>query len=106
MIAAAITYNVIETIAALTAGTIASSTALIGFGLDSVTEVCAAAVAWQFSARHHPVREAREHRTLRIMNISLQASLTTARGAHTGQAIDKRGQRWTGHWREGWPPAC
>lgn len=74
LVAATITYNVIEAIAAITAGTIASSTALIGFGLDSVIEVSsAAAVAWQFSARDHAVREAREHRTLRIIAVSFFA---------------------------------
>ena len=51
----------IEAVIALTAGTIASSTALIGFGLDSIIEVAsAAAVAWQFSAREHDVRDTRE----------------------------------------------
>lgn len=46
---------------AITAGATASSTALIGFGLDSLIEVSSAApVAWQFSARDHAVREARE----------------------------------------------
>ncbi|AZQ36271.1 cation transporter [Streptomyces cyaneochromogenes] len=74
LVAVTITYNVIEAIAALTAGTLASSTALIGFGLDSVIEVSsAAAVAWQFSARDHAVREAREHRTLRIISVSFFA---------------------------------
>ncbi|MEU3747254.1 MULTISPECIES: cation transporter [Streptomyces] len=74
LVAATITYNVIEAIVALTAGTIASSTALIGFGLDSIIEVSsAAAVAWQFSARDHAVREAREHRTLRIIAVSFFA---------------------------------
>lgn len=74
LVAATITYNVIEAIVALTAGTHASSTALIGFGLDSVIEVSsAAAVAWQFSARDHAVREAREHRTLRIIAVSFFA---------------------------------
>ncbi|WP_216588957.1 cation transporter [Streptomyces brasiliscabiei] len=73
-VAATITYNVIEAIVALTAGTIASSTALIGFGLDSVIEVSsAAAVAWQFSAREHTVREAREKTTLRIIALSFFA---------------------------------
>ncbi|WP_455567635.1 hypothetical protein [Streptomyces bobili] len=39
---------------AITAGTLALSTVLIGFGLDSVIEVSsAAAVAWQFSADDH-----------------------------------------------------
>ncbi|MGX1915171.1 cation transporter [Streptomyces phaeochromogenes] len=71
LVAATIIYNVIEAMTALTAGMVASSTALIGFGLDSVIEVSsAAAVAWQFSARDHAVREAREHRTLRIISVS------------------------------------
>ncbi|MGW8986344.1 cation transporter [Streptomyces parvus] len=74
LVAATITYNVIEAAVAITAGTIASSTALIGFGLDSVIEVSsAAAVAWQFSARDHAVREAREKTTLRIIAVSFFA---------------------------------
>ncbi|WP_406439044.1 cation transporter [Streptomyces sp. NBC_01613] len=74
LVAATITYNVIEAIIAITAGTIASSTALIGFGLDSVIEVSsAAAVAWQFSATDHAVREAREKTTLRIIAVSFFA---------------------------------
>jgi divalent metal cation (Fe/Co/Zn/Cd) transporter len=74
LVAATITYNVIEAIVAITAGTIASSTALIGFGLDSIIEVSsAAAVAWQFSAREHVVREAREKTTLRIIAVSFFA---------------------------------
>ncbi|MFD7668168.1 cation transporter [Streptomyces sp. NPDC059788] len=74
LVAATIAYNVIEAIVAVTAGSLASSTALIGFGLDSVIEVSsAAAVAWQFSAREHAVREAREQRTLRIIAASFFA---------------------------------
>ncbi|WP_329229966.1 cation transporter [Streptomyces canus] len=74
LVAATITYNVIEAVVAITAGTLASSTALIGFGLDSVIEVSsAAAVAWQFSAREHAVREAREKRTLQIIAVSFFA---------------------------------
>ncbi|MEU1801600.1 cation transporter [Streptomyces sp. NPDC019937] len=74
LVAATITYNVIEAIAAVTAGTLASSTALIGFGLDSVIEVSsAAAVAWQFSARDHHARAAREKTTLRIIAVSFFA---------------------------------
>jgi divalent metal cation (Fe/Co/Zn/Cd) transporter len=74
LVIATISYNVIEAAAALTAGTLASSTALIGFGLDSVIEVSSAtAVAWQFSARDHVVREARERRTLRIISVSFLA---------------------------------
>ncbi|MFB7657505.1 MULTISPECIES: cation transporter [unclassified Streptomyces] len=71
LVAATITYNVVEAALAITAGTLASSTALIGFGLDSVIEVSSAtAVAWQFSATDHAVREARERTTLRIIAVS------------------------------------
>ncbi|MEW1599458.1 cation transporter [Streptomyces sp. NPDC093808] len=74
LVAATITYNVIEAVVAITAGTMASSTALIGFGLDSVVEVSsAAAVAWQFSTRDHDLREAREKITLRIIAVSFFA---------------------------------
>ncbi|MFE7117158.1 cation transporter [Streptomyces sp. NPDC057654] len=74
LVAATITYNAVEAIVAITAGTTASSTALIGFGLDSVVEVSsAAAVAWQFSARDHAVRAAREKTTLRIIAVSFFA---------------------------------
>ncbi|MEV3987341.1 cation transporter [Streptomyces sp. NPDC049837] len=93
LVAATIAYNVIEAVVAITAGTIASSTALVGFGLDSVIEVSsAAAVAWQFSARDHAVREAREQRTLRIIAVSFFAlaayvAVDSVRAlAHSGEA--------------------
>jgi divalent metal cation (Fe/Co/Zn/Cd) transporter len=71
LVAATITYNVIEAVVAIAAGRIASSTALIGFGLDSVVEVAsAAAVAWQFTAAD-PHR--REKMTLRIIAVSFFA---------------------------------
>jgi divalent metal cation (Fe/Co/Zn/Cd) transporter len=74
LVAATITYNVIEAIAAIAAGTVASSTALLGFGLDSVIEVSsAAAVAWQFSAADHARRESREKTALRIIAVSFFA---------------------------------
>ena len=57
-VAATISYNVVEAVVALVAGTQASSSALIGFGLDSVVEVSsAAAVAWQFAGRDPEARE-------------------------------------------------
>jgi divalent metal cation (Fe/Co/Zn/Cd) transporter len=69
--AATITYNVIEAIVALWAGGVADSSALIGFGLDSVIEVVSAlALSWQFSAKDP---ERREHLTLRIIAISFFA---------------------------------
>jgi divalent metal cation (Fe/Co/Zn/Cd) transporter len=68
LVSATIAYNVVEAVVALTAGSIASSTALVGFGLDSVVEVAsAAAVAWQFSAAD-PQR--REKTTVRIIAVS------------------------------------
>ncbi len=74
LVAATITYNVIEAVVALALGTSASSTALIGFGLDSVIEVSSAiAVAWQFSAADHTSRQAREKTTLRITAVSFFA---------------------------------
>jgi divalent metal cation (Fe/Co/Zn/Cd) transporter len=70
-VTATISYNVIEFLVAVTAGTAASSAALIGFGLDSVVEVIsAAAVAWQFSARDP---ETREKVALRIIAFSFFA---------------------------------
>jgi divalent metal cation (Fe/Co/Zn/Cd) transporter len=74
LVAATISYNVVEGAVAITAGTIASSTALIGFGLDSVIEVSsAAAVAWQFSARDDAKRQARESTALRVIAVSFFA---------------------------------
>ena len=65
LVAATITYNVVEAIVAISAGTVAGSIALVGFGLDSVIEVSsAAAVAWQFSA---PDPERREQVALRVI---------------------------------------
>ncbi|MET0724817.1 MAG: cation transporter [Leifsonia sp.] len=68
IVAATIAYNVVEATIALAAGTVASSAALIGFGLDSIVEVLsAAAVAWQFSS---PDPEAREKVALRLIAVS------------------------------------
>ena len=52
IVTATIGYNLIEAETALTAGTLASSGALIAFGLDPTIEVLsAAAVASQFTRR-------------------------------------------------------
>ncbi|WP_040424014.1 cation transporter [Agromyces subbeticus] len=70
-------YNVIEAIVAIWAGSVASSAALIGFGLDSVVEVLsAAAVAWQFT-RADPERwERATVRTIGIAFFALAAYVT------------------------------
>ncbi|MGK5554763.1 cation transporter [Actinomadura kijaniata] len=74
LVAATIAYNLVEAVVAVTAGTLASSGALIAFGLDSVIEVAsAAAVAWQFSARDPELVERREKRALRIIAVSFFA---------------------------------
>jgi divalent metal cation (Fe/Co/Zn/Cd) transporter len=58
LVAATITYNVVESVVAIAAGVTASSTALIGFGLDSIIEVFSAVVvAWQFAGVDHGRRE-------------------------------------------------
>jgi divalent metal cation (Fe/Co/Zn/Cd) transporter len=94
LVAATISYNIIEAIVAISAGTVASSTALIGFGLDSVIEVAsAAAVAWQFSAKDH---EARERSTLRIIAVSFLAlaayvTVESARALLGGHAAEHSG---------------
>ncbi|WP_456825630.1 cation diffusion facilitator family transporter [Cellulomonas sp. P5_E12] len=68
VVALTIAYNVVEAVIALAAGRVASSSALIAFGLDSVVEVLsAAAVAWQFAA---PDPEARERTALRLIAVS------------------------------------
>lgn len=71
IVAATIVYNVVEAVVAIAAGSVASSAALIGFGLDSTVEVLsAAAVAWQFT-RRDPERW--ERGTLRVIAIAFFA---------------------------------
>jgi len=68
IVAITIAYNVIEAVVSLAAGAVASSAALVGFGLDSIVEVLsAAAVAWQFAA---PDPEKREKVALRVIAVS------------------------------------
>lgn len=75
VVAATITYNAIEAVIALSAGAVASSSALIAFGLDSIVEVLsAAAIAWQFAGgRNHADRE---HVALRVVAFSFFALAT------------------------------
>ncbi|WP_078326232.1 cation transporter [Mycobacteroides salmoniphilum] len=76
-VAATITYNVIEAVVALSEGARVSSTALIGFGLDSVIEVSsAAAVAWQFSAKDPETREKAALRVIAFSFFALAAYVT------------------------------
>ncbi|MEW2376979.1 cation transporter [Micromonospora sp. NPDC047812] len=64
-------YNLLEGLVAIAAGAAASSTALIGFGLDSFVEVSSAAVLiWQFRSR---APEDRERLALRLIGVSFFA---------------------------------
>ncbi|MFD7308465.1 cation transporter [Promicromonospora sp. NPDC059942] len=77
VVAATISYNVVEAAVALTAGHLASSSALIGFGLDSVVEVLsAAAVAWQFAGRDPEAREKVAMRLIAVSFFGLAAFVT------------------------------
>jgi divalent metal cation (Fe/Co/Zn/Cd) transporter len=68
---ASISYNVVEAVIAITAGLVAGSVALVGFGLDSVVEVSSGLIIlWQF---RHRLPEARERQALRLMALSFFA---------------------------------
>ena len=85
---ASVGYNVVEAVVAITAGAVASSVALVGFGLDSMVEVGSGLVIlWQF---RHPLPESRERRALRLIALSFFAlaayvtfeSVRTLTGGH------------------------
>jgi divalent metal cation (Fe/Co/Zn/Cd) transporter len=68
---ASVIYNLIEAVVAMTAGAVAGSIALIGFGLDSLVEMSSGLVIlWQF---RHPVPESRERLALRLIGVSFFA---------------------------------
>lgn len=69
--ATSVTYNLIEAVVAITAGLVAGSVALVGFGLDSVVEVSSGLIIlWQF---RHRFPETRERQALRMLAISFFA---------------------------------
>jgi divalent metal cation (Fe/Co/Zn/Cd) transporter len=60
-----VTYNVLEGAVAISAGLVAGSIALVGFGADSAIEVGSGLIIlWQFS---HRLPETRERQALRLM---------------------------------------
>lgn len=68
---ASVTYNLVEAVVAITAGVVAGSVALVGFGLDSVVEVSSGLIIlWQF---RHRLPESRERQALRLMAVSFMA---------------------------------
>ena len=89
--AASVTYNVIEAIVAVSAGMVAGSVALVGFGLDSMVEVSSGLIIlWQF---RHAMPESRERRALRLMACSFFAlagyvGVESVRALVTGEQPD------------------
>ena len=63
-----VAYNLVEAVVAISAGIVAGSVALVGFGLDSVVEMSSGLIIlWQF---RHPVPESRERLALRLIGVS------------------------------------
>jgi len=68
---ASVSYNLLEAAVSITAGVVAGSVALVGFGLDSVVEVSSGVVIlWQF---RHRMPETRERQALRLIALSFFA---------------------------------
>jgi hypothetical protein len=64
--AGSVTYNAVEAAVAISAGLVAGSIALVGFGADSVIEVSSGLIIlWQFA---HRLPETRERQALRLMS--------------------------------------
>jgi len=91
LVGASVTYNVIEAVTAVTAGLVAGSVALVGFGLDSIIEVSSGLIIlWQF---RHPLPESRERTALRLMALSFfglaaYVSFESVRALVTGDEPD------------------
>jgi len=89
--ATSVTYNLVEAAIALTAGVVAGSVALVGFGLDSVVEVSSGLVIlWQF---RHRLPESREQQALKLIAGSFFAlaayvTLESVRALATGSEPD------------------
>lgn len=68
---ASVSYNAIEAVVALSAGALANSVALTGFGLSSVIEVSSGLIiVWQF---RQPIPDERERQALRLIGLSFFA---------------------------------
>jgi len=68
---ASVAYNLLEAVIAVTAGLVAGSVALVGFGLDSTVEVASGLIiVWQF---RHAMPETRERQALRLMALAFCA---------------------------------
>ncbi len=70
-----VTYNILEAVVAITAGWLAGSIALVGFGLDSVIEVVAAATVGhrllgEMRGRTDAANRRAEQRALRVVGVT------------------------------------
>ena len=89
--AGSVVYNLLEAAIAVTAGLLAGSVALVGFGLDSLVEVSSGLIVlWQF---RHRLPESRERTALRLMALSFFAlaayiSFESGRALLTGHEPD------------------
>jgi len=85
---ATMAYNSLEGILSVTAGLLAGSIALVGFGIDSLIELIAGAAAlWRLRADVNPVRrEQAEHLTLRVIGLCFLA-LALYIGADAGHTL-------------------
>lgn len=69
--ATSVAYNLVEAVVAISAGVVAGSVALVGFGLDSAVEVSSGLIIlWQF---RHRLPETRERQALRMLAVSFLA---------------------------------
>lgn len=81
---ASVAYNAVEAVVAITAGIVAGSVALVGFGLDSVVEVSSGLIVlWQF---RHALPESRELQALRLMALAFFA-LAAYVGVESARAL-------------------
>ena len=75
LVGATMTYNIIEAVIAIWSGVVADSVALVGFGLDSVIESCAAGLLlWRLAVEaggaDREVVESAEHRVRYFVGIT------------------------------------
>lgn len=91
---ASVAYNVVEAAIAITAGLVAGSVALVGFGLDSIVEVSSGLIIlWQF---RHALPESREKTALRLMafaffGLAVYITVESVRSLVTGSEPDASG---------------
>ena len=89
--ATSIGYNAVEAVVALAAGAVAGSTALLGFGLDSVVEVSSGLVIlWKFRTALPESRERQAQRAIALSFFALAGfvAVESARALLTGAEAD------------------